>query len=275
MFIYESYYTINSMKKHFKKTVLFFDIDGTLVDPATGKIPSSAIEEISCWRNEGYLCVISTGRTYTTAAWTDCAHYEWDGFVGINGAEVRDPNGAVLYQNIFPPELTEKILETAKRLGHPVMLLDEEGFSLIGEMNDNMRTVMKLFPGRSAHGYDYHGQKVYYAMVIADTGYDYADYEKLGVHAAKSYYPYADLVLPGTSKAIGIKAYMDAVGAKEYYAFGDSLNDQEMLKGADIAVAMGSGDPLLFPYADIVSEPIDRDGLAKALKEIREKKNGN
>ena len=261
------------MEKHFKNTVLFFDIDGTLVNPKTGKIPESAVKEIAKWRKEGYACCLCTGRTYDTAKWTDAANYEWDGFIGINGADVRGPDAEILYQKIMPEETVLNILQTAEKLHHPVMLLEDGGYSLIGKPNGNLSKVMTLFPGRYPIGTEYHGQKIYYAMVVADTGYDYSDYEKFGIHAAKSYYPYADLVMEGTSKAFGIDLFMKYIGASQYYAFGDSLNDYEMLSGAKIAVAMGSGDPKLFPAADIVTGPIDKDGLAETLKSLLENEN--
>lgn len=51
-------------------------------------------------------------------------------------------------------------------------------------------------------------------------------------------------------------------------AFGDQLNDMEMVRDAGIGVAMGNAYPDLKQVADIVTDDNNNDGIAKVLKEI-------
>ena len=52
---------------------------------------------------------------------------------------------------------------------------------------------------------------------------------------------------------------------EDSYAFGDGINDLEMLTLVGHGVAMGNADPRIKAIADIVSEDALEDGLAKAF----------
>ena len=45
------------------RKLVFFDIDGTLIDGPTHQIPQSAVEAIRKLRENGHLAFINTGRT--------------------------------------------------------------------------------------------------------------------------------------------------------------------------------------------------------------------
>lgn len=49
-------------------------------------------------------------------------------------------------------------------------------------------------------------------------------------------------------------------------AFGDNLNDLEMLKGVGIGVAMGNAEEETKAHADYVTDTNENDGIYKALK---------
>lgn len=61
---------------------------------------------------------------------------------------------------------------------------------------------------------------------------------------------------------------MEYWGLKEhgYIAFGDSMNDKEMLEHANIGIAMENGDEALFSYADHVCGPSHKDSIYQMLK---------
>ena len=45
------------------RKIIFFDIDGTILDEETNKIPESALEAIRKLKENGHLAIINTGRT--------------------------------------------------------------------------------------------------------------------------------------------------------------------------------------------------------------------
>ena len=51
-------------------------------------------------------------------------------------------------------------------------------------------------------------------------------------------------------------------------AFGDSMNDAEMLLAAGIGVAMGNAEPEVKELADRVCESVDDDGVARELERM-------
>ena len=46
------------------RKLVFFDIDGTLIDGPTHQIPHSAVEAIRKLRENGHLAFINTGRVF-------------------------------------------------------------------------------------------------------------------------------------------------------------------------------------------------------------------
>ena len=49
-------------------------------------------------------------------------------------------------------------------------------------------------------------------------------------------------------------------------AFGDGINDLEMLQAAGVGVAMGQGREEIKAIADYVTDSVDRDGIVTALQ---------
>src|SRR5699024_12687106 len=82
---------------------------------------------------------------------------------------------------------------------------------------------------------------------------------------------YMVYVLPkGGSKALGIEGLIEAAGLKleNAYAFGDGLNDMEMLDYIPNSVAMGNA---LEPVKDVarhVTKTVDDDGIVQGLKKL-------
>lgn len=51
-------------------------------------------------------------------------------------------------------------------------------------------------------------------------------------------------------------------------AFGDSLNDSDMLERAAVGVAMGNANDTIKGIADVVTDDHDHDGIVTALEKI-------
>jgi HAD superfamily hydrolase (TIGR01484 family) len=79
-----------------------------------------------------------------------------------------------------------------------------------------------------------------------------------------------EIVGPDTSKAAAL-AYLCGhlgIGASQVIAFGDNVNDLEMLEFAGLGVAMGNSTPDAKAAADVVAPSNDEDGIAVVLEEL-------
>lgn len=72
-----------------------------------------------------------------------------------------------------------------------------------------------------------------------------------------------------SSKWIAINSLVDKMGIKKenIIAFGDDVNDLEMIKNAGIGVAMGNAEEQLKVIANYITDSNVNDGVAKFLKE--------
>ena len=56
------------------------------------------------------------------------------------------------------------------------------------------------------------------------------------------------------------------VNPQDCYAFGDSVNDVDMLRTVGTGIAMGNGDPRIFSHASYRTSDLRQDGIARALE---------
>ena len=77
-----------------------------------------------------------------------------------------------------------------------------------------------------------------------------------------------DLTLKGESKAKGIEELVKALSKdmEDTVAFGDALNDLEMLNKVKLGVAMGNACAVTKKAARYVTSSIDDNGIVNALK---------
>ena len=79
-----------------------------------------------------------------------------------------------------------------------------------------------------------------------------------------------DVMPKATNKWTGCQWVLAQTGfsAAEAIAFGDGLNDREMLQGVGIGVAMGNGHPELKAIADRIAPALADHGVARMLAEL-------
>lgn len=75
---------------------------------------------------------------------------------------------------------------------------------------------------------------------------------------------------PHLSKATGIAHVLEHLGIsiEDTYAFGDGINDLEMIRACGYGVAMGNAVPEVKAPADLVCGTVAEGGLAEALRRL-------
>jgi hydroxymethylpyrimidine pyrophosphatase-like HAD family hydrolase len=56
---------------------------------------------------------------------------------------------------------------------------------------------------------------------------------------------------------------------EDVYAFGDGLNDIEMLEAVGTGIAMGNGTAEAKRHANIITTDVDNNGIWNGLKELK------
>lgn len=252
------------------KKILFFDVDGTLYN-SDKKLPNSAKEAILAARANGYEIAIATGRApYMIEELRE--ELDIDTYVTLNGQYVVY-KGEVIFSDGLNNERLEELVAFSSAQGHPLVFIDEKQMIASMPEHEGVRCSLETLdcPYPQVVPDYYKNHPVYQTLVFMreneEAGYMQAfpDIQFVRWHAEV-----CDVLPQGGSKARGIQKLIEKIGIamEDTIAFGDGLNDIEMLQTVGIGVAMGNGHAQAKEVADIQAPHVDDDGLAKAMKEL-------
>lgn len=240
--------------------IFCFDIDGTL--SREGIIPSSALNCIKKIREKGDKVVLATGRCYGQMA-DVLEKITVDGAIINNGA-FAELNGQCFSSHPIPRKVIDKLLEDKL---HVAFLLKDaylrvEEHPIFQEFSDNFHLEGAKISDRSCL------EKPIYSLGVYSNQIDTVDvslYPELDfIQVAPNGF---DVILSGIHKGTAVwelkKKYKDA----RIIAFGDNVNDMEMLKAADIAIVMPRAPKIVRDLADFVTKDVFEDGIEYAIKE--------
>lgn len=258
---------------------VFFDIDGTLIhieDHISDEErktwgerkrlpPPSAKKAIEELRKRGYLVAIATGRS---EEYVPDLEIDINCLVSANGAVVR-LDGEIVYTDTLSAIETKALADyfTSKKVDY---MFETVYGCYLGEGTDpDFVWAGKTYPPVSEfrHG-EVCAAKVtayYNDEIIAECEKLFGDMVDLVPHRYDSY---MDISKKGVSKASGVKKVIDLYGIDigDSYAFGDDLNDLEMLSSVGHGIAMTPHAAALSDVAEYVTSSVEDDGVYKGLK---------
>lgn len=254
--------------------VVFFDIDGTVVDNDTQIIPESTVEAVRLLRENGHLPVINTGRPYGHID-PRVRAMDFGGWICACGMEVI-LDGKYLNRDYPSKEICHRIAEAAHRYG---LLIQAEGESEL--FYDETMTYsgfsareavrlaakgIKVVPFSAVPDFsfvkfvthDIEGSNREAFLAVADTEFDYFIHEGTMIEYAKR----------GNTKAKGMELLLRELNIprEETFAIGDSGNDLPMFAMAGTTICMGNGMDIAKENADFVTDSVLDDGIYMALK---------
>lgn len=257
------------------KKALFFDIDGTLVSFNTHKVPQSTVAALRKAHSEGHKIIISTGRPYMIINNLGPLQDDGliDGYITMNGAYCFIGDN-VLYRKPISREEVATLSEICRKKGYACIFVSERDIHVV-QPNDEVKKIFNEFLHVEsippADFKDVEGKEIYQMTAF----FDEEDEEEIkreapGCEFNRWYPTFVDITAKGTTKAKGIGVVMQHLGLPETesIAFGDGGNDVPMLEEAGIGVAMGNSTPEVQAHADFVTDTVDNDGIAKALKTL-------
>lgn len=264
------------------KTLYLSDLDGTLLrsDETISEYTSEIINKIT---EQGVHFSFATARSLNTARKVTSAIKTRLPVIVYNGAFIRDNlSGEILYSNYFKDN-TDELFEDIKRNGiFPVVysfiegvekLSFVEGKSSAGQKlylesrkGDNRITPVKNFEDLLK------GNK-FYITCIDDEEKLLPVYEKYKESFRclyqKDYYSdyyWLEIMPKEACKSNAALKLKEMLGCDRLVVFGDEINDIDMFKIADTAVAVGNAVDELKPFATEFTDTNNNDGVAKWLK---------
>jgi Cof subfamily protein (haloacid dehalogenase superfamily) len=251
-----------------KGKIIFFDIDGTLLDHDK-KLPASSKEAIQALRKKGHAVAIATGRgPFMFRELRE--ELEIDAFISFNGQYV-EWKGEAIYTNPIKPELLQAITDLALGNEHPIVYMDHDamktGTHYHAYVEESIASLKVPQPG---HDPDYYkNRNIYQCLLFCTYGEEESYKERFKELDFIRWHQFSTDVLPlGGSKARGIEKMIEKLGydKSEVYAFGDHLNDIEMLEFVGTGVAMGNAPDIVKKAADFVTKDVSEDGILHGLR---------
>lgn len=251
------------------KKIVFFDIDGTLLDEDKN-LPASAKEAVHALQRNGIYTAIATGRApFMISSLLEELNIE--SYVCFNGQYVVFESEVITANNINTGIL-EDIEKIASKHEHALVYMNESTLKTNAINNDRVReslgSLKLAYPGYDP---DFYTKKdIYQALLFTkedEAGYlsSFQDVSFIRWHELA-----LDIIPKDGSKARGIRHLISRLGfnMKDVYAFGDGMNDIEMLEEVGTGVAMGNAHDIVKEHADFITADVEKDGIVKGLKEV-------
>lgn len=252
---------------------IFFDIDGTLVSFRTHHIPQSALEAISEARQKGIKIFIATGRPMPFI--DNLGNLEYDGILSVNGACFRSRDGKTEWEMPIDADDVRRMVEYQQTVSPiPVAYANRDG-AFISNPNaesDEIFTILDIKHPDERPAVDALGMDVLQIIAFFHENQDETVLSRVLTHCdTHRWHPYfADCIAKGHNKATGIDRVLNHYGIsiEETAAFGDGGNDCEMLAHVGLGIAMGNAPDTVKSCAKMVTDGVDEDGVAKAVRRI-------
>ncbi|MBS4198800.1 Cof-type HAD-IIB family hydrolase [Bacillus sp. FJAT-49732] len=252
------------------KKIVFFDIDGTLLDDEKN-LPGSTKEAIKTLQENGIYTALATGRApfMVTSLLKDL---NIESFVCFNGQYVVFGN-EVVYTNPLDSIEIKKLIDRANTNNHHLVFLNES--TLKSNVKFNQRVKESFESLQMVHPeYDpdfYEKTNIYQSLLFAREGEDsYLTEFEDNLTFIRWHEESLDVVPKGGSKAEGIKKLIERLGfeMENVYAFGDGLNDIEMLQTVGTGIAMGNAHEAVKMHADLITTNVDDNGIVNGLVKV-------
>lgn len=247
-----------------KIKIIFFDVDGTLIDFGKRTASSKTVEALIRLRERGIRLCICTGRSPMTVP--VFPGVEFDAFLTYNGSYCYDREGAIFRGPLEKADVAA-ILRNAAGLRRPLALATADRLVCNGA-DDDLREYFSFAHSELAVAADFdkvaRRQAIYQIMV----GFREAEREALmrdvaGAKIVAWWDRAVDIVPACGGKGVGVRKILERcrLEPEAAMAFGDGNNDLEMLQAVGHGVAMANGSPELRAMADAVCGSAAEDGI--------------
>ena len=269
-----------------RKKLIFLDIDGTLTVPGESQPPESALAAIRAAQARGHRVFLCTGRNRAMTA--PLFSLGFDGAVCSAGGLILC-DGEILYDHPLSAADRDTLLDALRACGVFTIVEARDAAYADGSFAD---FTAQVGPGNSEWerwrtaletGFGvlpmsaYRGEPIYKAIFACFDVHQVdpaktrlADRFVCCIHELFSGVVNGEFICRDFNKGQAVRrlcAHL-SVPVEDTVAFGDSMNDLEMIEAAGVGVCMGNGSAVLKERADMVCPPVAQDGLARAFGDL-------
>lgn len=272
-----------------EQKLIFLDIDGTLTEPGKNVPPPSAVDAVCRARGKGHKVVLCSGRNYGMLF--PVVQYGFDGLIASAGGYI-EYDSQVVYDCPMTSQQQTKVMDIFKEsgiyrtIGGRNHSYTDEGFKEFlaentqSEANSELlrwriqiENELGIYPMSEYDGEPIYGmafmsrgaERLKKPMQILQEEFDFCiqDEDACGIVNG-------ELSSKDFDKGKAVERLCDflSISKENTIAFGDSMNDLEMLQAVEIGVCMANGSPSLLKIANMVCPSVTEDGLFKAFQKL-------
>ncbi len=272
-----------------EQKLIFLDIDGTLTEPGKNVPPPSAVDAVCRARGKGHKVVLCSGRNYGMLF--PVVQYGFDGLIASAGGYI-EYDSQVVYDCPMTSQQQTKVMDIFKEsgiyrtIGGRNHSYTDEGFKEFlaentqSEANSELlrwriqiENELGIYPMSEYDGEPIYGmafmsrgaERLKKPMQILQEEFDFCiqDEDACGIVNG-------ELSSKDFDKGKAVERLCDflSISKENTIAFGDSMNDLEMLQAVEVGVCMANGSPSLLKIADMVCPSVTEDGLFKAFQKL-------
>lgn len=261
-----------------KKGIVFFDVDGTLIDWTKGvtKPTESTKKSINKLKENGYLTMLATGRPRNGMN-EDLISLGFDGYIGSNGAYI-EMNNKVLLDESLDKELLKEILDFLEE-NKITYMIEGQAINYVADLKD--KKLVEFISDASlgienfTEDWDRDTVKVGKLIVLGESEKEY----KITSERFKGYdiaymnnaaFGAFEMFDPKYTKGHAVARLLETlnINRDNSYAFGDGENDVEMFQIVKHGIAMGGYHKKLEQYAYDFTEDVENEGITKGLEKL-------
>lgn len=270
------------------RKLIFLDIDGTLTPPGSNTPPDSALAAIRAAQKNGHLVVLCSGRNRGMLA--PLLAYGFDGIIASAGGYI-ELDGQVIFDCPMAADQQQRVMQAFADSGifRTIETRDgsytDEGFKTFLQQHCALNSEMLRWREQIEQDLgirpmaEYDGAPAYKVVFMCPDKAALAA-PMAALQAEFNFClqdPDADtgvingeLINKNFNKGTAVHTLCAHLGIplEDTIAFGDSMNDYEMIETAHLGICMENGSEALKQIADKVCPAVDKDGLAKAFAEL-------
>ena len=254
------------------KKAVFFDIDGPLWDGKM-RVPKSTADAIHALRKNGSYAFLCSGRSRAAIRAKELlTDIGFDGILAGCGTYI-EYEGDIIYERTLSNAELDELMGIFGKYKTPIVLEGKRYLYADMAQFDKNAYIMLLkealgdgFQPLDQHMGRYDANKMTAYFTQGDfqaLQRDLSGRYELLCHTEEIF----EILPKGFSKASGIRRICDHLGIlhEGTYAFGDSVNDIEMLSYVRHGISMGNGTDAAKEAADYVTSDLWEDGVKNGL----------